>query len=351
MNRLSIAISPTTFLQLPIVQLNRLYHSQTNLVPIVPRAYYRNKDISVLDNRNPVGVICNYLCNSILDSVETLILTPGMDTLESIKQSIVLTKYALHKGTKIISYLSKPEEEILFDSSNFNVLNYISPVRRIKKEFDKFCESHLSHSFCKNVKIIAVGSTSSFCNQSEVTAKIALELCKRNHKAIAIVSRNDFHCLGCYPVLDNLINNITSSQKAQLIKYYFKYIIDTTECDTLVIEIPGNIYNNFYATAIRELNKINFFICCVPYSKNYYSYGNMQKTLQNQQNLYVNCFHMSNSFETPTGITFLPITKSVALVDSFRTNFINTDLLRIYNLLDQSHFYNFFLYLMDILSE
>ncbi len=297
MNKLQSIIYPTTYRQVPIIDLAKIYYPDWKIIPLVPSAYYNSGDISLLDRRDNVGVKAYRNLEPCVFSSHNLFLSCSTGSKSLRDQTREISKMAFENGMQIINL----GDEIDLPDDN-KVIHY--PTAKIKTFCDIDYEEILYES---NVPIIGVGSLWGFANQSEISAKIALELKRRGIKATSIVNSNDYCILDFYPMLDILLDDKkTISDKILGVNHYIKYVIDSSKCELLVLEIPGSlmkqstrILNDFgqYAFLISQAISIDLFVCCSTFTNYGYDvYKLMLEYISSVFGLDITFLHIANSF-------------------------------------------------------
>jgi|SRR5690554_992231 len=362
MNENSTIVFPTTYKQLPLISLSKVYFPNMNLIPVTFNSYYnpRRKDVANLDNRNQLNV--QYYPESDYNlNAKQLVLTSGTGSSENIKETVAVVKKAIQNKTSIYSCLTAEEEQKLFEFANLSSIEsekFISSAKQIINEFfDHFTfEEFIGRELYRpTLPVVAVGSIMGFNNQSEITAQISLEL--KDHRAAAIVNSNDYSILNCFPMLDVIYaNDYTVVEKVILLNQYIKYIVEVSNCNVLVIEIPGGLIrlNNSYlndlgqyAYILSQAVDVDYFVCCSScnhFNRDYYE--NIIKYVSDKFNFETTAIHISNCFLDFQSISSVQqerlVFKSLDIVyrqiNNLSDRTESSSCSRFYNLLDREQF-------------
>jgi peptide maturation system protein (TIGR04066 family) len=302
----SAIIYPVTYKQLPIVALNKKYYPERNLIPLLSKAYCNiDSDISILDNRDNLGISSHSDLSRHLDDARNVLITPGTGSLDSLKLSLAGIKIATAAGKNVIGLFSETETKMLSSMAEGIFTGISKPVSRIMDAFKQ--QSYEPLLYEPSIPIIGVGSVFGYAHQSEITAQIALELKCRGYNATAITNSKGFCCLNFFPMPDALYDNsLPIVEKTLMINHYIRYVIESSNCELLVMEIPGGLarYNQRilndlgqYAFIISEAISVDWFLCCTTCNDLHYElYSHLAQHFSNKFDLDVFCWHVSNSF-------------------------------------------------------
>lgn len=275
-------IYPTSYKQVSTFALLNKYFPYRKCIPIVNRASFIinndfKMDISNLDNRKNIGVpVISDLV--VEDDIDIVYITEQITekSLNNLMCSI------LDNEKKIFNCSSTYELSEKYINSKLNPSNESKDL--VEFRFFEECLSINQKSvlFDIHIPIIGVGGLIGYCNQSEITSKISLELNLQEVNTKAIVTEKTHLLVDSAIFPDEIFNNQLSFQeKAILLNHYIKFIITKYNCQALVIEIPGGVMKfsnqilndlSHYVYLFIESMPISKFVLCAPINKYNYEF-------------------------------------------------------------------------------
>ena len=300
------------------------------------------KDISLLDNRNQVGIIVERLTKEMLVENDILIIADN-DNATVKKEAVEMMQE--FKGKVICLMDLDNDEKMLLTEKNVNVKYYEELANKYDKKRDEIMAN--AKKLHKNESIILfVGGIVENANQTEVALNIAKEINDKGYK-VSVIGKSKFYNVYPFTSYDSFLD-LQNVDFIKTLNYHIEAVELIDRPDIIVVEVPGTLMRfdemllgdcGYNAYMFTQAVIPDYFVCCLPFGDyNDEFCKTISDDLENRFKFSADAIHISNNIingmksnESMKIETFsLPVTRQIDKINGFK----NKNKFPVYNLLD-----------------